>query len=35
MSIPEGVEILVWGMRKIATPLKGKVIEIGMDVTCM
>ncbi len=33
-DIPEGVEILAWGMKKIAEPLKGKVLEIGMDATC-
>ena len=33
-GVPEGVEILAWGMKKIALPLKGKVIEIGMDATC-
>jgi len=33
--VPEGVEILAWGMKKIAGPLKGKIIEVGMDATCM
>jgi hypothetical protein len=33
-DIPEGVEMLAWGMKRIAGPLKGKVIEIGMDATC-
>lgn len=33
--IPEGVEILAWGMKKIAKPLTGKIVEIGMDATCM
>ena len=30
----DGVEQLAWGMKKIATPLKGKVVEIGIDATC-
>jgi hypothetical protein len=34
-GVSEGVEILAWGMKKIAAPLKGKVVEIGMDATCM
>ena len=34
-DIPEGVEILAWGMKKIAEPLRGKVLEVCMDVTCM
>lgn len=33
-DIPDGVEMLAWGMKRIAKPLKGKVIEIGMDATC-
>lgn len=33
-GIPEGVEILAWGMKRIAEPLRGKVVEIGMDATC-
>jgi hypothetical protein len=34
-NILEGVEMLAWGMKKIAERLKGKVVEIGMDATCM
>lgn len=34
-NIPEGVEILAWGMKKIAEPLRGKVLEVAMDATCM
>ena len=34
VGIPEGVEILAWGMKRIAGPLRGKVVEIGMDATC-
>jgi hypothetical protein len=34
-NIPEGAEMLAWGMKKIAERLKGKVVEIGMDATCM
>lgn len=33
-DIPEGVEILAWGMKKIAGKLKGKILEVGMDATC-
>lgn len=33
-AIPDGVEILCWGMKKIATPLKGKIVEVGIDATC-
>jgi hypothetical protein len=34
VDVPEGVEILAWGMKKIAEPMRGKVVEIGMDATC-
>lgn len=33
-NVPEGVEILCWGMKRIAKPLKNKVAEIGLDATC-
>jgi hypothetical protein len=33
-DVPEGVEMICWGMKKIAEPLKGKVAEIGVDATC-
>jgi hypothetical protein len=33
-GIPDGVEMLMWGMKRIAEPLKGKVVEIGIDATC-
>ena len=33
-DVPDGAEILCWGMKKIIGPLDGKVIEIGVDVTC-
>lgn len=33
VDVPEGVEMLAWGMKKIAGPLTGKVFEIGMDAT--
>jgi hypothetical protein len=29
-----GVEQLCWGMKKIMGPLRGKVVEIGIDATC-
>ncbi|KAJ6602810.1 hypothetical protein DFH09DRAFT_1270635 [Mycena vulgaris] len=32
-DVPEGVEMICWGMKKIATPLKGKIVEIGVDAT--
>ena len=34
VDIPDGVEMLAWGMKRIAEPLRGKVVEIGMDATC-
>ena len=34
VGIPNGVEMLAWGMKWIAELLRGKVIEIGMDATC-
>ena len=34
VNIPEGVEVLCWGMKKIAGPLKGKIVEVGLDATC-
>ena len=33
-GVPEDVEILAWGMKRIAEPLRGKVVEIGIDATC-
>jgi hypothetical protein len=33
-DVPEGVEMICWGMKKIAELLKGKVVEIGVDATC-
>ncbi|KAJ6578624.1 hypothetical protein B0H10DRAFT_2236088 [Mycena sp. CBHHK59/15] len=32
-DIPEGVEMVCWGMKKIAMPLKGKIVEVGVDAT--
>ncbi|KAJ6558978.1 hypothetical protein B0H10DRAFT_2369275 [Mycena sp. CBHHK59/15] len=32
-DIPEGVEMLCWGMKKVVGPLKGKIVEIGVDAT--
>ncbi|KAJ7342562.1 hypothetical protein DFH08DRAFT_1012256 [Mycena albidolilacea] len=32
-NVPEGVEMICWGMKQISTLLKGKVVEIGVDVT--
>jgi hypothetical protein len=34
VGVPDGVEILAWGMKRIAEPLRGKVVEIGIDATC-
>ncbi|KAF8513312.1 hypothetical protein BU17DRAFT_68829 [Hysterangium stoloniferum] len=33
VEVPDGVEILCWGMKKIIKPLDGKVVEIGVDAT--
>ncbi|KAG6835378.1 hypothetical protein H0H93_002014, partial [Arthromyces matolae] len=33
VSVPDGVEIICWGMKMIAQPLKGKIFEVGMDAT--
>ena len=33
-DLPDGVEMLCWGMKKIMGPLDGKVVEIGIDATC-
>jgi len=33
-SLPDCVEMLAWGMKRIAESLQGKVVEIGMDATC-
>jgi hypothetical protein len=35
VGIPDGVQQLCWGMKKIAAKLKGRVVEIGIDATCM
>ena len=32
--VVDGVDQLCWGMKKIVGPLKGKVVEIGIDATC-
>lgn len=34
IKVAEGVEQLCWGMKKIASKLKGKIVEIGIDATC-
>lgn len=33
-NLPENVEAVAWGMKKIAGLLKDKIVEIGMDATC-
>lgn len=33
-GVPEGVEMLAWGMKHIAEKLRGKIIEVGTDATC-
>ncbi|KIJ91837.1 hypothetical protein K443DRAFT_126119 [Laccaria amethystina LaAM-08-1] len=33
-NLLEEVEMLAWGMKKIAKPLKGNIVEVGMDATC-
>ena len=30
----DGVEQVAWVMKKIALPLRGQIVEIGMDATC-
>ena len=30
----EGVEQVAWVMKKIVSPLRGKIVEIGIDATC-
>lgn len=34
VGVPEGVEILAWGMKRIAGRVGGKMVEIAMDATC-
>jgi hypothetical protein len=34
ICVADGVEQIAWVMKKIAGPLKGKIIEIGIDATC-
>jgi hypothetical protein len=34
IPVAEGIEQLCWGMKKIASRLRGKVVEIGIDATC-
>lgn len=33
-NIPEGLDILCWGMKKIERPLHRKIIEVGLNMTC-
>jgi len=33
VGVPEGVEILACGMKRMAKPLRGRVVEIGIDAT--
>ncbi|KAF9497385.1 hypothetical protein BDN71DRAFT_1481789 [Pleurotus eryngii] len=33
--LEDGVEQICWGMKQIAWPLIGKVVEVGLDATCM
>lgn len=33
-NIPEGVEMVAWGMKRIGCLLKGRILEIGLDATC-
>ena len=34
IKVAPGVLQLCWGMKKILAALKGKVVEIAIDVTC-
>ena len=31
----DGVEQLAWGVKKVSNRLQGKVVEVGIDATCM
>ena len=31
----EGMEQLAWGMKKVSDQLQGKVVEVGINATCM
>ena len=33
-NLPEAVEMLAWGIKKIMEPLKGKIAEVAIDATC-
>jgi len=35
IKVADGVQQVCWGMKKILGHLKGKVVEIGIDATCM
>lgn len=35
IKVSEGVEQLCWGMKNVASRLRGMVVEIGIDATCM
>ena len=32
--VAEDVKQLAWGMKKIASRLRGKVVEVSIDATC-
>ena len=34
IPVADGVEQVAWLMKKIAGPLNGKIVEIGIDATC-
>ncbi|KAF8879754.1 hypothetical protein CPB84DRAFT_286538 [Gymnopilus junonius] len=34
ITAAEGIEQVAWVMKKIAEPLRGKIVEIGIDATC-
>jgi hypothetical protein len=33
-GVPEGIEMLSWGMKRIMGRLRGKIMEVGVDATC-
>ena len=33
-NVPEDVQILCWGMKKISTRLTARIVEIAIDATC-
>ena len=34
IPVAEGVEQLCWGIKKVVSRLKGKVVEVAINATC-